>query len=61
MTAKQLFRHSLLPILAVLIIPNWREGTFPSGTDAMVAIIAGTITGFISCLWYNYKNRGKID
>lgn len=55
MTIKKLLRYSLLPILAVLIIPNWGEGTFPGKWDVIIAIIAGTITGCIRCFWNNQQ------
>jgi len=36
MNLKKLFRYSFLPILAVLIIPNWSKETIPNEMDLVI-------------------------
>lgn len=59
MNLKKLFHYSFLPILAVLIIPNWSKGTIPNEIDLVRAIIAGTITGGIQCVYGSFSDLLK--
>jgi len=60
MNLKKLFRYSLLPILAVLIIPSCTKGIIPNEIDLIKAIIAGTITGGVQCVYGSFSDKLKI-
>ncbi len=59
MNLKKLLRYSFLPILAVLIIPSCTKGIIPNEIDLIKAIIAGTITGGIQCIYGSFSDLLK--